>query len=79
MQLKLDVFSVPAVVQLNNTNHDQIKCTFLITIFIGGFAFHILWEAKSRYIIPYIVVLIPVAAMNIHKFGIKKQIDNHIA
>lgn len=39
----------------------------LITIFIGGFLFHVLWEAKSRYIISYIVVLIPVASIIIHK------------
>ena len=39
----------------------------LITIFIGGFAFHILWEAKSRYIIPYILVLIPISTIVINK------------
>ncbi len=33
----------------------------LILVFLGGFSFHLLWEAKSRYIIPYIVILIPVA------------------
>ena len=45
---------------------------FLLTIFVGGFAFHILWEAKSRYIIPYIIVLIPIASICINKF---KMID----
>ncbi len=45
-----------------NLSNDAI---YLITIFIGGFAFHILWEAKSRYIIPYIVSLIPIASMAI--------------
>ncbi len=43
----------------------SINIIFLLTIFIGGFAFHILWEAKSRYIIPYIVVLIPLASIYI--------------
>ena len=66
------------IILIQNRKNLSLEVIFLITIFIGGFAFHILWEAKSRYIIPYIVVLIPVAAMNIHKFGIKKQIDNHI-
>ena len=51
-----------------------MEIIFLITIFIGGFAFHILWEAKSRYIIPYIVVLIPVAAISINKFNIKDKL-----
>lgn len=35
----------------------------LIIVFIGGFLFHILWEAKSRYIISYILILIPLASM----------------
>lgn len=34
-------------------------------IFLGGFSFHILWEAKSRYIIPYFIILIPVACIGI--------------
>lgn len=42
----------------------------LILIFIGGFLFHILWEAKSRYVIPYFVVLIPLASI-----GIKQNIE----
>lgn len=59
---------------LQNRKNISIDIIFLITIFVGGFAFHILWEAKSRYIIPYIVVLIPVASMTIRKikFDYKK-------
>lgn len=53
-----------------NISNDAI---YLITIFIGGFAFHILWEAKSRYIIPYIVSLIPIASMNIKINGINME------
>lgn len=34
---------------------------YLVIIFLGGFAFHILWEAKSRYIIPYVIILFPLA------------------
>ncbi len=48
----------------------SIDVIFLITIFIGSFAFHILWEAKSRYIIPYIIVLIPIASMKIKNIRI---------
>lgn len=51
------------VVLIQNRKDLSLEILFLITIFIGGFAFHILWEAKSRYIIPYIVVLIPVASV----------------
>lgn len=50
---------------IKNRKDISLEALFLITVFIGGFAFHILWEAKSRYIIPYIVVLIPVASIEI--------------
>lgn len=51
------------IVLIQNRKNLSLEVLFLITIFIGGFAFHILWEAKSRYIIPYIIVLMPVASM----------------
>lgn len=53
------------IVLIQNRKNLSIDIILLITIFIGGFAFHILWEAKSRYIIPYIVVLIPIASISI--------------
>lgn len=55
------------IVLIQNRKNLSFDVIYLITIFIGGFAFHILWEAKSRYIIPYILVLIPIAAININK------------
>ena len=55
------------IVLIQNRKKLSLDLIFLITIFIGGFAFHILWEAKSRYIIPYILVLIPVSAIVINK------------
>lgn len=39
----------------------NIEKLYLVIIFLGGFAFHILWEAKSRYIIPYVIILFPLA------------------
>lgn len=51
---------------IKNIKDISLEALFLITVFIGGFAFHILWEAKSRYIIPYIVVLIPIASIKIN-------------
>lgn len=30
-------------------------------IFVGGFVFHIIWEAKCQYVMPYFVLLIPYA------------------
>ena len=62
------------IVLIQNRKNLSLEVLFLITIFIGGFAFHILWEAKSRYIIPYIIVLMPVASIAIQKFT-RKQIN----
>lgn len=37
---------------------DILQCLMMIAV-IGGVLFSILWEAKSRYVFPYIVMLIP--------------------
>ena len=38
-----------------------------LLVFMGGFFFHTLWEAKSRYIIPYLIILIIPASLSINK------------
>ena len=40
------------------------KYTFLIAVF-GGFWFSLIWEAKTRYILPYFIMMIPYLAMGI--------------
>lgn len=50
---------------LQNRKNVSLEVLVLITIFIGGFMFHTLWEGKSRYIIPYVVAIMPVAAISI--------------
>ena len=62
--LVLLIFSAVLIFILRNNNitNEQV---LLILIFIGGFLFHILWEAKSRYIIPYVIILIPIASIGI--------------
>jgi len=57
---------------IQNRKNISLELIFLVTIFIGGFSFHILWEAKSRYIIPYILVLIPIASISIDQMKIKE-------
>lgn len=37
----------------------------LILIFLGGLSFHLLWEAKSRYVLPYFIILIPLATIGV--------------
>lgn len=39
---------------------DNISLCFAV-IFIGGFIFHTVWEAKGQYTLPYFVCLIPMA------------------
>lgn len=45
---------------------DILQCLMLIGV-IGGFLFSILWEAKSRYVLPYIILLIPYMALGISR------------
>ena len=39
--------------------------TLILLVFIGGFMFHTLWEAKSRYVIPYLIVLFIIASLKV--------------
>ena len=39
----------------------KLEQLLLATIFIGGFLFHLIWEAKCQYVLPYFVLLIPYA------------------
>lgn len=42
------------------------KAYFVLNIF-GGFLFHMLWEAQSRYILGYFVLMLPLAAWGLDK------------
>lgn len=35
---------------------------FCLIYFVGGFLFHLIWETKSQYVYPYVMILIPLAA-----------------
>ena len=48
---------------------DQV---LLITIF-GGFLFHMLWEAKGRYILPYFVMMLPMAAVGLSQLTARAE------
>ncbi len=39
---------------------------FAALFFVGGFLFHLVWETKSQYVYPYVVMLVPLAARGIH-------------
>lgn len=40
---------------------DLAKAYFVLNIF-GGFLFHMLWEAQSRYVLGYFILMMPIAA-----------------
>lgn len=38
------------------------KLLVFIIYFLGGIAFHLMWETKSQYVYPYVILLIPVVS-----------------
>jgi hypothetical protein len=44
---------------------DLLFKSFIFVGIFGGFLFHMLWEANSRYILTYACMLIPYAASGI--------------
>ncbi len=42
------------------------RAYFMLNIF-GGFLFHMIWEAQSRYILGYFVLMLPIAACGVHQ------------
>ena len=50
---------------INKNREKTVSDMIGILIFIGGFLFHVFWEAKSSYAFPYIVILIPYAVMGL--------------
>ena len=56
------------LVSIKNKNLDY-KNINLLLIFVGGFLFHIIWETKCIYVIPYYIMLIPSAADGIDRLG----------
>ena len=50
---------------VKNRKNLSNELVLLITIFIGGVLFHTMWEMKSRYTLPYVILLIPVSSIGI--------------
>lgn len=71
--LILIIFGKTILTLIKNRKDISNEILLLVTIFIGGFLFHTIWEAKSRYIIPYIVVLIPIVSLPVKDY-IRKTI-----
>ena len=56
------VYSFSFVFAVNIFRKKEEVLTIIPVAFVGGTLFHMIWEAKSRYVFPYFVFLIPVAA-----------------
>lgn len=53
------------------------RAYLLLNVF-GGFLFHMIWEAKSRYILPYFVLLLPIAAFGLCRLFTLIKKRNHL-
>lgn len=47
----------------------SVEWYILLIGVLGGVLFHELWEAKSRYVLPYFICMIPMAAGGLTEFG----------
>ena len=66
--LSIIIFGFSLYFLWNSRNKISDEKLLLIIIFLGGFCFHILWEIKSRYTMPYLIILIPLASIGITQF-----------
>ena len=75
------LFLCTMVYFLGNRNKWSLpKAYFALNIF-GGFLFHMVWEAQSRYILGYFVMLLPLAACGCAGLfeNIEKRITSKVA
>jgi len=42
-----------------NYKNSEPYCVLFLLEFVGGFIFHIAWEVKAQYALPYVVMIIP--------------------
>lgn len=70
MQITIFTMSMISVIaSFKNKAYDNKNFILLIT-FLGGFLFHILWETKSIYVVPFYIMLLPSAADGIENTNI---------
>lgn len=78
--LSIIIFGFSLYTLLRDKKKISDESLLLIIIFLGGFCFHFIWEMKSRYTLPYLIILIPFASMGISKFVniLNKKINEKI-
>ena len=55
---------------------DILSC-ILPLIILGGLTYHLLFEAKSQYALPYFILMMPVAAMGFAAFF--ERLKKHVS
>lgn len=56
------VYGLTLIYLWNRRKTGTMEQLFFPLVVLGGFLFHTLWEAKSQYIFPYLVCMLPAAA-----------------
>lgn len=70
--MQITIFSMSIIslaFGIKNGTYDH-KNFILVIIFLGGFLFHILWETKSIYVVPFYIMLLPSAADGIETINV---------
>lgn len=52
---------------LNRKKWNRIDNYLLLIAIFGGFLFSVIWEAKTRYVLPYFLVMMPYAAAGVYE------------
>ena len=53
---------VLATIFVADRRNRKYDCNYIFLFFTGGFLLHIIWEAKSQYVYPYVFILLPCCA-----------------
>lgn len=67
-QYQLVLYSAILILLISMWKNRREGMEFYVGLMVvfGGFLFSILWEAKTRYIFPYLIVLLPYAAIGLY-------------
>lgn len=66
---------------IRRRDYNSIESYVLLIAVFGGFLFSLMWEAKTRYVMPYLFMQIPYMAIGVNEFTdfwnrIHKREDN---
>lgn len=68
MKAFLQLIYITALAFLLKCRKQEWRTEYAYIFFVGGFLFHLFWEAKSQYIYPYVFVLLPSCAWILNHF-----------